>query len=189
METGRARVEGELSRLRQVIREDGEYASAVKTPEPHSEPVDTQEKVEQPEPVTPAWMPAYEALRQDWNSLIEGARQTSIPSFYANGYMDIILRIRDLTENPDIPANSRAPLIQALENHQRYLSTRIHILDYPGEVERQMDARASLQRRCGGSGNRDDRGYGLPGLAAGGRAPDGGGRGHPLRQGNMWRPS
>ena len=145
METGRARVEGELSRLRQVIREDGEYASAVKTPEPHSEPVDTQEKVEQPEPVTPAWMPAYEALRQDWNSLIEGARQTSIPSFYANGYMDIILRIRDLTENPDIPANSRAPLIQALENHQRYLSTRIHILDYPGEVERQMDARASLQ--------------------------------------------
>ena len=32
-----------------------------------------------------------------------------------------------------------------LENHQRYLSTRKHILDYPGEVERQMDARASLQ--------------------------------------------
>ena len=90
METGRARVEGELSRLRHVIREDGEYASAVKTPEPHSEPVDTREKVEQPEPVTPAWMPAYEALRQDWNSLIEGARQTGIPSFYANGYMDII---------------------------------------------------------------------------------------------------
>ena len=144
METGRARVEGELSRLRQVIREDGEYASAVKTPEPHSEPVDTQEKVEQPEPTEPAWMPAYEALRQDWNSLIEGARRTSIPSFYANGYMDIIPRIRELTENPDIPANSRAPLIQVLENHQRYLSTRKHILDYPGKAQRHMEARASL---------------------------------------------
>ena len=59
--------------------------------------------------------------------------------------MDIIPRIRELTENPDIPAKSRAPLIQVLENHQRYLSTRKHILDYPGEVERQMDARASLQ--------------------------------------------
>ena len=145
METGRARVEGELSRLRQVIREDGEYASALKTPEPHGEPVDTREKVEQPEPVTPAWMPAYEALRQDWNSLIEDARQAGIPLFYAKGYMDIIPRIRGLMENPDIPAKSRAPLIQVLENHQRYLSTRKHILDYPGEVERHIDARASLQ--------------------------------------------
>ena len=145
METGRVRVERELSRLSHVIRDDGEYASALKTPELHGEPVDTREKVEQPEPVTPAWMPAYEALRQDWNSLIEDARQTGTPSFYAKGYMDMIPRIRELTENPDIPAKSRAPLIQVLENHQRYLSTRKHILDYPGEAERHMDARASLQ--------------------------------------------
>ena len=145
METGRVRVERELSRLRRVIREDGEYASAVKTPEPHGEPADTREKVEQPEPAKPAWMPAYEALRQDWNSLIEDARQAGIPLFYANGYMDIIPRIRELMENPDIPAKSRAPLIQVLENHQRYLSTRKHILDYPGEAQRHMDARASLQ--------------------------------------------
>ena len=145
METGRARVEGELSRLRHVIREDGEYASQVKTPEPHGEPADTRENVEQPEPAKPAWMPAYEALRQDWNSLIEDARQAGTPLFYAKGYMDIIPRIRELMENPDIPAKSRAPLIQVLENHQRYLSTRKHILDYPGEAERHMDARASLQ--------------------------------------------
>ena len=145
MENGRARVEGELSRLRHVIREDGEYASQRKTPELHSEPVDTQEKVEQPKPAEPAWMPAYEALRQDWNSLIEDARQAGIPLFYANGYMDMIPRIRGLMENPDIPAKSRAPLIQVLENHQRYLSTRKHILDYPGEVERHLDARASLR--------------------------------------------
>ena len=94
MEPGHARVERELSRLRQVIREDGEYASAVKTPEPHSEPMDTREKVEQPEPAEPAWMPAYEALRQDWNSLIEDARQAGIPLFYAKGYMDIVGRVQ-----------------------------------------------------------------------------------------------
>ena len=75
METGRVRMEGELSRLRRVIREDGEYASAVKTPEPHGEPADTRGKAEQPEPAKPAWMPAYETLRQDWNSLIEDARK------------------------------------------------------------------------------------------------------------------
>ena len=145
METGRARVERELSRLSHVIRDDGEYASQRKTPEPHSEPVDTQEKVEQPAPATPAWMPAYEALRQDWNSLIEDARQTGTPSFYAKGYMDMIPRIRELMENPDIPAKSRAPLIRVLENHQRFVSTSKHILDYPGEAERHMEARASLQ--------------------------------------------
>ena len=145
METGRVRVERELSRLSHVIRDDGEYAPKVKTPEPHSEPADTREKVEQPEPAKPAWMPAYEALRQDWNSLIEDARQAGIPLFYANGYMDIIPRIRGLMENPDIPAKSRAHLIQVLENHQRYLSTRKHILDYLGEAQRHMDARAPLQ--------------------------------------------
>ena len=40
-------------------------------------------------------------------------------------------------------------MIQVLENHQRYLSSRKHILDYPGEVERHMDARASLQDVAG----------------------------------------
>ena len=145
METGRARVEGELSRLRHIVWEDGEYASQHKTPEPHGKPADIREKAEQPEPAKPAWMPAYEALRRDWNSLIEDARQAGIPLFYAKGYMDIIPRIRGLMENPDILAKSRAPLIQVLENHQRYLSTRKHILDYPGETERHIDARASLQ--------------------------------------------
>ena len=56
----------------------------------------------------------------------------------------IVARIQAIAENGQIPAKSRAPLIQALENHQHYLSTRKHILDYPGEVERHLDARASL---------------------------------------------
>ena len=145
METGRVRVERELSRLRHVIREDGEYASKVKKPEPRSEPADTQETVEQPQAAKPAWMPVYEALRQDWNELIKSVRQTGEPLFYAKGYMDMIPRIRKLMENPDIPAKSRARLIQVLENHQRYLSTRKHILDYPGEAQWHMDARTSLQ--------------------------------------------
>ena len=145
MATGHARVERELSRLRQVIQEDGEYASKVKTPEPDSEPADTREKVEQPKPAESAWTRAYEALRQDWNSFIEDTRQARVPLFYAKGYMDIIVRVQTIAENPDIPAKSRAPLIQVLENHQHYLSTRKQILEYPGEAQRHMDARASLQ--------------------------------------------
>ena len=142
METGKARLEGELSRLRHVIREDTKYASERKTPELHGE---SPENVEQPAPQKPAWYTPYEALRQDWNEFIKRVRQTGIPSFYATGYMDMIPRIRELMENPDIPAKSRAPLIKMFENHQRYLSTRKHILDYPSDAERHMDARASLQ--------------------------------------------
>ena len=145
METGRARVERELSRLSHVIRDDGEYAPKVKTPEPRGEPADTRERVEHPEPANPDWYTPYEALRQDWNSLIENARQAGMPPFYAKSYIDIIARIRELKENPDIPAKSQAPLIQVLENHQHYLSTRKQILEYPGEAQRQMDARASLR--------------------------------------------
>ena len=145
METGHSRVERELSRLRLIIREDGEYAAAGRKPEPRGEPADTREKVEQPEPATPAWMPAYEALRQDWNSLIEDARHAGVPLFYAKGYMDIVVRVQTIAENPDIPAKSRAPLVQTLENHQHYLSTRKQILDYPGEAQRHMDVRATLR--------------------------------------------
>ena len=145
METGHAHVERELSRLRRLIREDGEYAAIGSKPEPRSEPADTREEVEQPEPATPDWMAAYEAVRRDWNSLVEDIRQTGIPSFYAKGYMDIVARVRELMENGQIPARSQAPLIQVLENHQHYLSTRKQILEYPGEAQRHMDARASLQ--------------------------------------------
>ena len=118
-----------------------EYAAQQKKPESYESP----ENVEQPAPAKPDWYAPYEALRRDWNEFIKRVRQTGIPSFYAKGYMDMIPRIRELMENTDIPAKSRAPLIKVLENHQRYLSTRKHILVYPGEAERHMDARASLQ--------------------------------------------
>ena len=147
METGRVRMEGELSRLRHVIREDGEYASKVKKPDSCTvNPQIHGRTVEQPEPAKPDWYAQLtKPCGRTGTALIEDARQAGIPSFYAKGYMDMIPRIRGLMENPDIPAKSRAPLIQVLENHQRYLSTRKHILDYPGEAERHMEARASLQ--------------------------------------------
>ena len=47
-------------------------------------------------------MRAYEALRHDWNSLIEDARRAGIPLFYAKGYIDIVGRVQTIAENPDI---------------------------------------------------------------------------------------
>ena len=109
METGRARVEGELSRLRHIVREDGEYASALKTPEPHGEPVDTQEKVEQPEPVTPAWMPAYEALRQDWKQPHRRRPASRYPIILRQGLHGHHPAHPGLMESPDIQPSHGAP--------------------------------------------------------------------------------
>ena len=97
------------------------------------------------EPAKPDWYAPYMALRQDWNAFIEGARQAGILTFYAKGYADMIPRIRALVENPDIPAVTRAPMMQVLENHQRYLSTRKHIEDYLDQVDRHIEEHDSME--------------------------------------------
>ena len=97
------------------------------------------------EPVKPYWYAPYMALRQDWNAFIEGARQAGILSFYAKGYADMIPRIRALAENPDVPAVTRAPMMQVLENHQHYLSTRKHIEDYLDQVDRHIEEHDSME--------------------------------------------
>ena len=97
------------------------------------------------EPAKPYWYAPYMALRQDWNAFIEGARQAGIMTFYASGYADMIPRIRALAENPDVPAVTRQPMMQVLENHQRYLSTRKHIEDYLDQVDRHIEEHDSME--------------------------------------------
>ena len=97
------------------------------------------------EPAKPDWYAPYMALRQDWNAFIEGARQAGILTFYAKGYADMIPRIRALVENPDVAAVTRAPMMQVLENHRRYLSTRKHIEDYLDQVDRHIEEHDSME--------------------------------------------
>ena len=110
---------------------------------PNTPPVATA--VRDAEPAKPYWYAPYMALRQDWNTFIEGARQAGIMTFYAKGYADMIPRIRALAENPDVPAVTRAPMMQVLENHQRYLSTRKHIEDYLDQVDRHIEEHDSME--------------------------------------------
>ena len=98
------------------------------------------------DPPRPDWYAPYEALQRDWSELIESVQQTGEPLFYAKGYADMIPRIQALAENPDIPAETRALMIEALENHQRDLSARQYVEDFLGAAERHMDAHASVQR-------------------------------------------
>ena len=97
------------------------------------------------EPAEPDWLPACETLVQDWNALAASARQSGTLIFYARGYADLIPRLHALTENPDIPSETREPMIQALENHERHVSTRKKVEDWLIAVERHMDRRDALE--------------------------------------------
>ena len=72
-------------------------------------------------------------------------QQTGEPIFYAKGYADMMPRMQALADNRDIPAETRAPMIRALENHQRDLSARKYVADYLDAAERHMGNFAGLQ--------------------------------------------
>ena len=97
------------------------------------------------ETAKPDWVEPYEALRRDWNYLIERVQQTGEPIFYAKGYADMMPRMQAFADNRDIPAETRAPMIRALENHQRDLSARKFVADYLHAAERHMGNHAALQ--------------------------------------------
>ena len=97
------------------------------------------------ETAKPNWVEPYEALRRDWNNLIERVQQTGEPIFYTKGYADMMSRMQGLADNTDIPAETRAPMIRALENHQRDLSARNFVADYLDAAERHMGNHAALQ--------------------------------------------
>ena len=107
------------------------------------------------DPPKPDWHAPYEALWRDWSELIERVRQTGEPLFYAKGYVDIIPRIRELTENPDIPAGTRAPMIEAFENtngiSQRANTSRTILTPPNGTWTRMLPSSASPMASAFGS--------------------------------------
>ena len=96
----------------------------------------------------PDWWPACESAIREWNALVESARQDGIPTFYARGYAELIPRIRILADNAEIPAATRAPMIEALDNHERHLAARGRIEDYLVRAERHVEAHGSLRREA-----------------------------------------
>ena len=112
---------------------------------PAATPADAGAPATDAETARPDWVEPYEALRRDWNSLIERVQQTGEPIFYAKGYADMMPRMQALEDNRDIPAETRAPMIRALENHQRDLSARKYVADYLDAAERHMGNFAGLQ--------------------------------------------
>ena len=143
MRQGEAAAITPAGRIQSIGPRDDSAQSRAHPATPNTPPVAAP--VRKAEPVKPYWYAPYMTLRQDWNAFIEGARQAGIMTFYAKGYADMIPRIQALAENPDVPAVTRAPMMQVLENHQRYLSTRKHIEDYLDQVDRHIEEHDSME--------------------------------------------
>ena len=86
---------------------------------PAATPADAGAPATDAETAKPDWLEPYEALRMP--------------------------RMQALADNRDILAETRAPLIRALENHQRDLSARKYVADYLDAAERHMGNHAALQ--------------------------------------------
>ena len=148
-------------------------------------------QVQEPAPpaAEPVWLPAYEALVQDWNALAASARQSGTLSFYSRGLRRPHIEPQGARGKPGHPGRdpdaddqgTRKSRAQSLDTKEgRGLALRRRTAQ--GQARRTR-SRGRQSRHAG------LRGAGVPGLETGSRAPDDCGRGHPLRHRDLRRPS
>ena len=105
-----------------------------------------------PEPPKPDWLSAWEPVIGEWNALIDRARQSGAIAFYMKGYSELIPRIRELTENPDTPADRRESLVPRLENHERRVKARKRVEDFLEAAKRHGHRRNALEESADEAG-------------------------------------
>ena len=98
-----------------------------------------------PEPPKPDWRSAWEPVIGEWNALIDHARHSGTIAFYMKGYGGLIPRIRELMENPDVPADRRETLVPLLENHARQVAARKRVEDFLDATGRHGNRRVDLE--------------------------------------------
>ena len=81
-------------------------------------------------PARPDVHTLYEAVRRDWNRLVDRASEAGAPAFDMEGSEVLIARMRPLVEQPELPAGTRQALAGVLEDHQRHAAVRKHIEDW-----------------------------------------------------------
>ena len=81
-------------------------------------------------PARPDVHTLYEAVRRDWNRLVDRASEAGVPTFDMEGSDVLVARMRPLAEHPELPAGTRQALAGVLEDHQRHAAARKHIEDW-----------------------------------------------------------
>ena len=127
------------------------------TPEP---PVDEHSQVQTSEPAAPnrthdtqpAWETLYDRLERDWNDLVAVANRAKLPLPLVRGYNELIGRVQDLAEHPQLPSTEHQELTGLLEYHRTETAARSAVHDYLGAAERHVKACEPLQREAESQG-------------------------------------
>ena len=98
-----------------------------------------------PEPREPEWLSAWGPLVRDWTALIERARRSGTIEFYTGGYAEVMARMQEFAETPDIPSDKRAQVVRVLENRDRHLAARKRVEDFLEAAERHRHRRNALE--------------------------------------------
>ena len=96
---------------------------------PAATPADAGAPATDGETAKPDWLEPYEALRRDWNSLIERVQQPGESIFYANGYAEFMTRMQALADNRDIAAETRTPMCQLRLKISHFCRSKISHFD------------------------------------------------------------
>ena len=106
----------------------------------------------QPEPREPEWLSEWGPLVRDWTALIERARQSGTIEFYTAGYAEVMARMQELAETPDIPSDKRAQVVRVLENRDRHRAARKRVEKFLGAARRHGDRRIALEESADEAG-------------------------------------
>ena len=101
-------------------------------------------------PARPDVHTLYEAVRRDWNRLVDRASEASVPTFDMEGSEVLVARMRPLTEQPDLPAGTRQALAGVLEDHQRHAAALKHIEDWLSAGKAHMGEHEILELAAAG---------------------------------------
>ena len=123
------------------------------TPEPA---VDEHAHVQPSEPAAPdrgpdtelTWETLHDRLERDWNALVAVANRAGLPLPLVRGYGELIDRVRDLVERPQLPLNEQQELTGLLDYHRSETVARSAVHDYLAAAERHVKACEPLQREA-----------------------------------------
>ena len=97
----------------------------------------------------PTWETLYDRLKRDWNDLVAVANQAHLPLPLVRGYDELIGRVGDLSEHPQLPSTEHQELTGLLGYHRTETAARSAVHDYLAAAERHVKACEPLQREAG----------------------------------------
>ena len=132
-------------------------AIVAETASPAAEPASEEHAQVQPsEPAAPdrrhdtepTWEALYDRLERDWNDLVAVANQDARPLPLVRGYEELIGRVRDLADHPELPSTEREELAELLDYHRSETAARRAVHDYLAAADRHVKACEPLQHEA-----------------------------------------